>query len=293
MQILNEYFKYLENPNKEVTRQPSDSNYPSSASIEIVNSFGEKEIIGSCIRKEWYRRMGIEKSDKEESTSLLKMKAGKVIEQEFILDLCKMGIFYGSNIKFYIKQFNISAEVDFFVRIKDKIIGGELKTIYGDYADVEVLGKKPPFWVKIPETKGYPKLENLLQIVPYIWFWKEKGVTDEFHLIYLNRGSFESSREYIVTMDKDNYLIVDGVKNDMVGLEPIAKRFKLLDNYVEKKELPPRDYELKFSEPRAKELVDSKRKSAYWFGNWKKGKGICGNWQCSYCSYKTECWRNK
>lgn len=288
--FLKTYFDYLENP-IEVKRQSGNSNYPSSASIEIINSFGEKQIIGSCLRREGYRRLGIAKTDFDEVEGLLKMKAGKYVEIFIVQDCMKMGIYRGSNTKFRIEDLNISGETDIFVEINKKIIGIELKTSYGDYFDVQVLGAKPPWHVKIEATGGYPKLEHLLQLVPYLFYWKKMGITDEFRLIYFNRGSFKNSREYTVTMDKDGYLIVDGVKNDIIGLKPIAKRFKLLDSYMLKKELPPRDFYLKYPESIAKNLVDTGRKKQFWFNNWKKDRGICGDWMCGFCGWKKDCWK--
>ena len=292
VKILDLYFDYLKNP-YDIKRQPSDSNYPSSASIKIINSFGEEEIIGSCLRREAYRRLGILKTDPDDAEGLLKMKAGKAIEEFIVLDYMKMGIWRGNNTKFYIKDLNVSGETDVFVEINKKILGIELKTSYGDYFDVEILGAKAPFWVKIAETGGYPKLEHLLQLVPYLFYWKKHNVTDEFRLQYFNRGSFKNSREYIVTIDNDGYLIVDGIKNDIIGLEPVIKRFKILDSFVEKNELPPQEFYLKYPESVARKLVDTGRKKEYWFNNWKHSKGICGDWLCTYCGWKTECWRNK
>lgn len=288
--FLDLYFKYLENP-PGVKRMSSNSNYPSSASVEIINSFGEKQIIGSCLRREAYRRLGIAKTNFDEAEGLLKMKAGKWIEKFVVEDCMKMGIYRGSNIKFHIEDLNISGEADIFIEANKKILGIELKTSYGDYFDVQVLGIKPPWNLKIPETGGYPKLEHLLQLIPYLYYWGKHKITDEFRLVYLNRGSFKHSREYIVTMDTDGYLIVDGVKNDIIGLEPVIKRFKTLDSYIAKKELPARELFLKYPEEVAKKLVDTGRKKKYWYANWKKDKGMCGDWLCSCCGWKDKCWK--
>lgn len=298
VKILDLYSDFLKNP-PEIKRQPSDSNYPSSSSIEIINCYGEKEIIGSCLRREAYRRLGFPKTDPDEVEGILKMKAGKAIEEFIVEDYMKMGIWRGNNIKLYIKDLNISGEIDVFTEIPineaphSKVVGVELKTSYGDYFDVQVLGIKCPFWLKIEETGGYPKIEHLLQLLPYLYYCIKHDITDEFRLQYFNRGSFKASREYIVTMAKDGYLIIDGIKNDLIGLEPMLKRFRVLDSYVDKKELPPRDFAIKYSEEYAKKLVETGRKKSWWLNNWKKNKGICGDWMCSFCGFRTECWKTK
>lgn len=268
-----------------IERDSSDSNYPSSLSIKIINSYGESEIMGGCQRHNFYRRRGDSKTDFGELNNNLIMKAGKAVEEFIVMDFRSMGIFCGSNIKFYDKIYNIAGEIDIFVKPRDKkLVLVELKTGYGKYFDKDVLGYDE--WGKRLGT-GYPKIEHLIQTAPYLEKYKE--ITDELHLIYFNRGSFLHPAEFILTL-KEGKVCVDGVES-IVNLENIRTRILDLEDFIERSKIPPKDYQWKYTEEFAQKLVDTKRKSTYWFNNsWKKDKNITGDWHCRYCEYRSKCY---
>ena len=138
--------------------------------------------------------------------------------------------------------------------------------------------------------EGYPKIEHLIQVAPYLEKFKE--ISNENRLVYLNRGNFLHSGEFIITLDKTGTICVDG-KPSIVTLRGIRDRILELEDYIEQSKLPPRDYELKYSEAKVNALIKSGRKKKYWKGNWKKNKGICGDWNCTYCDFKSKCWAEK
>ena len=57
LKLLDVLRTYITNP-PIVSREASDSNYPSSLSIQYINSYGEKETTGGCNRSNFYRRRG-------------------------------------------------------------------------------------------------------------------------------------------------------------------------------------------------------------------------------------------
>jgi Holliday junction resolvase-like predicted endonuclease len=270
-----------------ISRESSDSNYPSSLSIKYINSYGEAEVIGGCNRFNFYRRRGDTKTDKNDMSNILVMDTGKSVE-ETIVDYFKcMGIWRGNNIKFYDKIYNVAGEVDVFVELNGKLVIVELKTGYGEYFDKDVLGVS----YKKKVATGYPKIEHIIQTAPYLE--KYKPIAGELHLLYFNRGSFLHPNEFIITLNKEGILLVDG-KPAIVSLRLIRERILELEDHIEQGKIPPRDYELKYSEEKAKKLVETKRRSEYWYNNtWKKDKGICGDWNCSYCDFKSKCWELK
>jgi len=276
---------YVNNP-PVVRREASDCNYPSSLSIKYVNSYGETEIVGGCNRANAYRRRGDTPTDRSGFSNQLVMKAGKKVEETIINYVQKMGIWRGSNIRFFDRMYNVSGEIDLFVEVNGKLILVELKTIYGMYADKDILGVE---WRK--KTKdGYPKVPHLIQVAPYLE--KYRDITDELHLIYFNRGNFLFPAEFIITLDKTGIICVNG-KQSIVTLRGIRERILELEDYIEQEKLPPRDYALKYSEEKAKALIESGRKKKYWLGNWKRNKGIVGDWNCTYCNFKSKCWSEK
>jgi Holliday junction resolvase-like predicted endonuclease len=215
------------------------------------------------------------------------MDAGKSVEVTIVEYLKCMGIWRGNNVKFYDHVFNIAGEVDVFVELNKELVLVELKTGYGEYFDKDVLGVS----YKKKIAMGYPKIEHIIQTAPYLE--KYKHIVKELHLLYYNRGSFLFPNEFVLTLTKDGVVCVDG-KPSIVNLRLIRERILELEDYIEQGKLPPRDYELKYTPERAKILLDSKRKTEYWYGQcWKKGKGICGDFQCSYCDYKSKCWELK
>ena len=275
---------YVTNP-PIIKRESSDSNYPSSLSIRHVNSYGESEVIGGCNRFNFYRRRGDTKTDKGGLSNMLTMKAGKAVEEIIVGYLKCMGIWRGNNVRFYNRVYNISGEVDVFVELDDLDLV-EIKTGYGMYFDKNVLGVE---WKK-KVKEGYPKIEHLIQTATYLEKFKE--ITNKLRLLYFNRGSFLFSEEFIITLDKKGIISVDG-KPSIVTLRGIRERILELEDYIEQGKLPPRDYALKYSEEKAKALIESGRKKKYWLGNWKRNKGIVGDWQCTYCDFKSKCFSEK
>jgi len=283
--LLNLLANYITNP-PIIERESSDSNYPSSLSIKYINSYGETEIIGGCNRHNFYRRRGDTKTDKGELNNILVMDAGKAIE-EIIVDYFKrMGIWRGNNVKFYDRFYNVAGEVDVFIELNNELVMVELKTGYGEYFDKEVLGIS--YSKKI--TAGYPKIEHLIQVAPYLE--KYRAIIKKLHLIYFNRGSFLYSNEFIITLQND-VIYVDN-KPSIVSLRLIRERILELEDTIEEGKLPHRDYELKYDKEKAEKFVATKRRTEYWYNNkWKKSKGICGDWNCFYCDYKSKCWNEK
>ena len=269
-----------------IRRESSDSNYPSSLSIRHTNSYGENTVIGGCNRFNFYRRRGDSKTDKGGLSNMLVMKAGKAVE-EIVVDYFKcMGIWRGNNVRFYDRIYNISGEIDVFVEVDGKLVQVEIKTIYGTYADKDILGVE---WKK-KVREGYPKIPHLIQTAPYLEKFKE--IASENRLIYFNRGSFLYPAEFIITLDKKGIICVDG-KPSIVTLRGIRDRILELEDYIERGKLPSRDYELKYSEEKVDALIKSGRKKKYWKGNWKRNKGIVGDWNCTYCDFKSKCWSEK
>ena len=269
-----------------IKRESSDSNYPSSLSIQHINSYGEKIVEGGCNRFNYYRRRGDSKTNKGGLSNMLVMKAGKAVE-EIIVDYVKcMGIWRGNNVRFYDRIYNISGEIDIFIDIDKNIDLVELKTGYGMYFDKDVLGVA---WKK-KVSDGYPKIPHIIQSAPYLEKFKE--ITNRLRLCYFNRGSFLHSGEFIITLEKTGVICVDG-KPSIVTLRGIRDRILSLEDYIEQGKLPPRDYELKYSEAKVDALIESGRKKKYWKGNWKNNKGIVGDWNCTYCDFKDKCWSEK
>jgi len=273
MKIIDKINNYLTNPHIP-DKRGRFAHYPSEASI-ISRIDGS--IIGKCHRASWYSWTGVQQTNLIDARGMWTVETGKKIEGSYI-EYCKqLGIWAGNNIKFYNREHNISGEVDLFIFNEDaKIEGVEIKSAYGYGYQKSVT--------------QFPKIENLLQTAIYI---------DHFdmlwHLIYKARDTQEDV-EYIITKENDEngtYLIVNGIPVYIFYVQDIYMRYKELGEHVIKNEIPPRDYVYGFSPEQTVHRLDNGKISRSKYKNIKAGKCVDADWECVYCSYLNECWKDK
>ena len=259
------------------------AHYPSEASV-ISRTDGM--VIGKCHRASWYSWKGIKPTNPPDARGMWTMNFGKKLEDMYVEYIKQLGIWAGNNIKYYDKIRNISGEIDlavFATKDTNEIIGVEFKSAYG-YG----------FQNKI---KKFPKIENLLQVALYLDhfqfpYWK---------LVYHSRDTMENVEykiELVEVKGENNettgkHLIVDSIPVRVFMLEDIYERYKQLGQYVIENKMPPKDYTYGYtfgqSEQRCKTGQISKQK----LSKIKNKKATDSDWQCLYCNYLDECWKNK
>jgi hypothetical protein len=133
----------------------------------------------------------------------------------------------------------------------------------------------------IKETKG-PKPADILQVLSYF------GTNPDLQwavLIYFGRDTAYRSEHRIIKQPDGSFtvknVVPDGPEKKLEELtyEGIVARWKDLETYLEKDEVPPRDYKVvltkegRVTPKRTKNHVDYK-----------------SDGRCLYCSYQSLCW---
>jgi hypothetical protein len=271
--------------------------WPSEASVKYNTDKGEV-VKGKCIRASYYRNMGFQTDyPMHNAGSAEKWDLGKTIEKQVIERWKKMGIYVANNIKFFHKEIVLSGELDCIIRnpLNNKLIGVEVKSYYGGYANLEICGRRRP---PIP---GYPKIENFLQAA--IYKHKFMDQLDEYRLYYKERGDghrveFEVGLVAEGETFRPYWRQIEGpywsnFSQDKVMapflMEDIYDRYRELITYLKNKKLPPKDYKEVWTAEEIEEnwMLGNLGKVKY--EKWQKNKTPIGDWQCSYCDWANQC----
>lgn len=266
--------------------------YPSSSAC--ISDEDNSSPIGACLRMNYYRCAGYEKSDPDSLWSQY-VFAGGIIWEKWILDQIKQtGHLLGSNIKFVDVDRYISGELDGLVRDpetgKKTII--EIKTFFGYEAKKNLCGNRT--------VTPKPKDPHLLQSFFYLGHFRDQ--IDDVRIMYFARDD-HTRAEFHVTRYEENgktypkiitkhqgaeYSYVD----KRITLEGIYSRFDDLMDALRNAELPPGDYMHEYPDDvvEAKKATGEIAKTKY--ENWSRNKEKypIGYFMCqSYCSYRTMC----
>lgn len=301
-------------------KAPRKHLYPSSASLTYMDpDLHTTETVGTCLRAEYYYIKGETPTEGDSASGVLKMNAGNVL-QPMVEHAFKMaGLWRASETSFFHKKMKLSGRVDFWLADPTQVVGerevlvpGELKTI-GKYAEAGCCFPKA--------GKMMPKLDHILQCIPYIDHYSQFIPETKLVIFYLGRDSMELGEhaiwlagkgEYGCPVDDDErYVMVRNLTGtyalDYVTVKGVYKRYYALAKYVRAGEEPPPDYEDQWDNRRIKAYVDA----GPGFG--KVNKTECkavekaldkepgrvdddsrpllekGDWQCRYCSFYTRC----
>lgn len=260
--------------------------YPSEASVEIIDSFGDKVVHGGCLRQTYYRCTGI---DGKETTPAQQwvFALGNAVEKMITNKAKKAGVWVGNNVKFYDEVRNISGEVDLVVKDPmGKLVGIEIKSYYGYYAEKEIEGSR--------QKAGMPKMNQFIQTLIYADQFRDS--IDYFQMYYMHRG-FGRRKGYFVEALPDE--LEDGtiIHRPMLNgkpimsftMEDIYKRVEILDDCIKNNILPPRDFEQYYDDKRIAKDYKNKKLAKNKYDAFKKKGERPGDWNCSYCAYSTLC----
>lgn len=283
MELIKEVDAFLESPPPINPPRNFRGFHPSSASCVIKNEYDEDEVVGKCLRANYWSFKAVAPTNPMTARGHRITSVGSMVERWEVDRYKEMGIWRGNNVKFQDMDNNISGEVDAFVwdKSKKEIVGVEIKTGYGYQFETDIIGKT---------RKGKPKMDHTMQTMLYLNFFRNVPL---FKLVYIDRGN-AARVEFDVTLDKKTGEgLVDG-KSLAIGLTvpAIIHRYKTLDGMLKDGVLPPRDYEMQYSDEKVQFLYDSKRLTAQQTKQFDKTqKANVGSWRCSYCDYKDYCWK--
>lgn len=147
-----------------------------------------------------------------------------------------------------------------FIDDTGALCGYELKSGYGN-------------GIKAKKLNG-PDSKDVLQVCVYLKFTEIK----KFYLLYLARDN-GYRMQFAITL-KDDQVLVDG--NPFVGitLSDITKAFFDMETSLKNGVVPDRDYHVAI---RAGQIVDKFQRNNIEYKS---------DWQCSYCSWRTRCWKD-
>lgn len=283
-------FKHVD---EHITRQRIDLGrnnehfYPSEASVKYIDKHGDLVTEGKCLRAIYFRMTnGVKRIPNTAKTEFI-FRLGSGVEHILVEEFKQMGIWVDNNVKFYNKQWNISGEVDAVLREPDgTVYPAEIKSFYGYMAESQILGTK--------RKPGYPKLDQLMQLLVYLNEFRDKFPYGR--MIYLERGGGKRTSFLVELTEKDGltYPIVNGKINTSFSVEDVYQRFLTVQEYIDKKEVPPADYELQYSDEKIVDYAKKGKVGKTKFELWQKGRlkkdEYIGDWRCGYCNYKNVCY---
>jgi len=270
-----------------LTNQREGYFWPTECSVPYELTPGVLTNVGGCRRKVFYRWRKVEPTNPTQPKSIRRMEMGTIIELQERDWYRKFGIAVAEKVKFQDHVRRVSGECDCLVFDPEVgIIGVEIKSYYGYKAerDIEGLKSKP----------GFPRLDNLLQAMMYIFETKLPA----FHLVYINRGSTLKT-EFNVTLNGQGFPVVSNMHRPYTttftgfSVYDVFPRMDTLAEMILRDELPARDFQEAYpaDEIEARYACGDISKTAY--ESWSKSREPIGDWQCfpDYCAYYDLCSR--
>jgi hypothetical protein len=271
--------------------------WPSSASIRFTNKHGEVEVAGKCIRQEYWDIKQRKVTNKTNARSIRIWEYGKNIEAVEIKAAKIAGLHVEDGTPFtheFGNGLSVRGRLDAIYEVNSIKFGLEYKSGYGNHFKRNLLGLG---WdgKRMRSDPGEPRISNVLQTLLYLDHFR--GELDVFFISYIDRGD-GSNRDYKIEIDKKGHPVIDGKTDRRYTVHDIYERFEELQEYSDRDEVPPPDFDPYYSDERVEELRDrgDLTKRAYDLHHrWKDGKSggrRAGYFMCNgYCPYEAACKR--
>jgi hypothetical protein len=115
-------------------------------------------------------------------------------------------------------------------------------------------------------------------------------------MVYFGRDSVKR-RTFKIELEHEGdgtYPKVEGEVVRSFTVENILDRYRLLQQHLDNQNVPPNDYELRYSDNKIRDYYSKGKIAKTKYEKWEKGKlkdhEIIGDWNCSYCRFCHECW---
>lgn len=287
--------------------------HPSSSSVEYNGVLG-RTVIGACLREQYYRitqepQTAVGEIDYEIS-AMLGDKVSELIVQLIDTHGFKMGLQrLAVEHSFYDPRINVSGRCDVIAwdSITGEPVGIEIKSV-GEY--------------KASKTMDQPAPEHIMQAVIYLDYYrtympKGMSIPTKWYIWYFSRTENYSIKakkhgspltmlwDYHITLDDEGiptvHTNIGSIRMPHLSVSNIQARYHSLAEYLNNKTLPPRDYELSYSEEKLVSLhkLDLLTRKAdresieKWIAKGAvagKLKLEMGDFECKLCPWKEECW---
>lgn len=295
--------------NKEIRNPPWESRgftvekeiptiYPTEASVEVQKG-GVSYVEGACIRATWFRLNRFPEDDVLEDRMPWIWKVGKDTEDAGNALLKQAGYLVGKSIRFQRTEtlLPISGEMDTvcaFVDPDGKLVYFviDFKTTGGNYYGItQLLGNS--------KVSPFPKIPNLLQLMIYlyiderlkfgklVYLIRDNLVGTEF-TVQLNEKGEACVRKKLYHSNK-SFSEIPYQAYPEYTIKEIFRRYNLIGMYYQKKQIPPPDFDIVYSDSRAKELHSVGKITDNQLKDHSTGKKEVGDYQCSNCKFKSHC----
>lgn len=313
MNILsNRLYKALEYPATKVSK-PVTAFHPSSASIKILEQ-GEEKVVGTCLRQQYYRAREPRISNKGNIDYSISAHIGDSLHELMGQYIDNYGFMMGmqrieAEHAFYLSEENISGRCDLLVwdYEKNEPAGIEVKSV-GEYKANVCMERPAP--------------EHVMQSMIYLYTY-DKEIPDgmlkpkKWYIWYISRteswslkskkhqSPFQMLWDFYITLGTDGVPTIytpTGVERwENYNIEAVLERYRLLDTYLKNDELPPRDYDISYSEEKIMteyklgkitRKLDKERIEKWVAKGCKPGmlKLDMGDAECNFCAWKDHCW---
>ncbi len=225
--------------------RPQTGFYPSSASVEYNDPVLGPTAQGACLRKQWYDWYRFPQQGEETISSLGRSLLGSWVHDGFQNLLKSIQIYtdlYIINAEhaFWKPNWKLSGRLDLlcFDKKENRYVILEIKTVNKEWG---------PAGFK--QQMECPKLEYILQGTCYYYAYEE--LNPKVIILYVNLLSgmnvdFLFEFELIIPKNNtDNIAVTDGSKITQfpeISMAKIIERWNTLNDYIARKELPPRDF---------------------------------------------------
>jgi len=262
--------------------------WPSEATAEVINEYGEKEVLGKCRRSTFFRYVKAhtnyfveEQDDWKELLAEIDEKyrsvddymrfiwaQGELYEEYLIAKAKETGVFITEQAPIYIRSHNISGKRDIEIINPEtgKYVIAEAKSVYGYGANV-VLGTdadRNPRRRDVTPKMGTPRDSNLMQIGIYHW-WSASADSayEESRLLYGARDNGRHGEYQIKTVhvgDSETYIYYRGIfpvetawVQSPITIQNILSQYDYVMEHFHNKQIPARDFDLIYDEHRLKQ----------------------------------------
>ena len=255
--------------------------WPSEASIQFTNQYGETETCGKCARCIYYSITDGCPTNPPDAVGIRKMRAGNLFEDEERRIGEEMGIIIKEDDfrRRFKKQLDngitISGEIDVLYNFDGKYYIGEIKSGYGYMFGRDII------------KYGKPKDVHIMQLAIYLDAFKDKvkgGI-----LLYIDRGD-ATKRAFEVNLLENGLITIDGTVHQTVTLSRIYDRIKYVHKCMMEGKAPKGDYTPHYSPATIEHRFNQGRVPKTHYNNYKKGKRAwIGDFYCHYCDYLQKC----
>jgi len=212
--------------------------------------------VSSCLRQLYYKWINAEVTDPVQPKDIWRMKMGTWLHEMYANLLKETGMAVESEVELTYHderlKYPIHGYLDNMIVVNGITYGVELKTVFG-------------YGAKAIQMSGKPREQDEMQMKTYLSIMPE---LDHMIAPYLARDSFYRT-EFNFTMSKEE-------RKEFLDL--IVNKFMKLEQAVDTKTIPDREYQVCIKDGEFKDSVQHKT---------VKYKS---NWQCMYCNRRSLCW---